>query len=187
MTTTAPATTPIVPTAAATPAVASAAKAPAAVKSTAASKPAKAPKKAAAAKPAAPKAAGKAPAAKPAATAKPAAKAAAKPKTVAPAVSKPATKPAAAVVPAKETKAKKPKLVRDSFTIPKDEYAVVETLKQRAAALAQPAKKSELLRAGLKLLAGLSDTALRSALQAVPSIKTGRPKAEAPAAKNGRK
>lgn len=187
MTTTAPATTPIVPTAAATPAVASAAKAPAAVKSTAASKPAKAPKKAAAAKPAAPKAAGKAPAAKPAATAKPAAKAAAKPKTVAPAVSKPATKPAAAVVPAKETKAKKPKLVRDSFTIPKDEYTVVETLKQRAAALAQPAKKSELLRAGLKLLAGLSDTALRSALQAVPSIKTGRPKAEAPAAKNGRK
>jgi len=184
MTTTAPATTPIVPTAAATPAVASAAKAPAAVKSAAASKPAKvAPKKAAAAKPAA----AKAPAAKPAATAKPAAKAAAKPKTVAPAVSKPATKPAAAVVPAKETKAKKPKLVRDSFTIPKDEYAVVETLKQRAAALAQPAKKSELLRAGLKLLAGLSDTALRSALQAVPSIKTGRPKAEAPAAKNGRK
>ncbi|CAN7649325.1 hypothetical protein LJR066_004946 [Acidovorax sp. LjRoot66] len=187
MTTTAPATTPIVPTAAATPAVASAAKAPAAVKSTAASKPAKAPKKAAAAKPAAPKAAAKAPAAKPAATAKPAAKAAAKPKTVAPAVSKPATKPAAAVVPAKETKAKKPKLVRDSFTIPKDEYAVVETLKQRAAALAQPAKKSELLRAGLKLLTTLSDTALRSALQAVPSIKTGRPKAEAPAAKNGRK
>lgn len=190
MTTTAPATTPIVPTAAVTPAVASAAKAPAAVKSTAASKPAKvakAPEKAAAAKPAAPKAAAKAPAAKPAATAKPAAKAAAKPKTVAPAVSKPATKPAAAVVPAKETKTKKPKLVRDSFTIPKDEYAVVETLKQRAAALAQPAKKSELLRAGLKLLAGLSDTALRSALQAVPSIKTGRPKAEAPAAKNGRK
>jgi len=191
MTTTAPATAPIVPTAAATPAVATAAKAPAAVKSTAASKPAKvakAPKKAATAKPAAaPKAAAKAPAAKPAATAKPAAKAAAKPKAAAPAASKPAAKSAAPVAPAKEAKAKKPKLVRDSFTIPKDEYAVVETLKQRAAALAQPAKKSELLRAGLKLLTTLSDTALRSALQAVPSIKTGRPKAEAPAAKNGRK
>ena len=94
-------------------------------------------------------------------------------------------------------KAKKPKLVRDSFTIPKDEYAVIETLKQRASALAQPVKKSELLRAGLKLLATLSDSALRTALQAVPSIKTGRPKAEAaqasgvssakPAAKSGRK
>lgn len=91
--------------------------------------------------------------------------------------------------PAKPAKVKKPKLVRDSFTIPKDEYAVIETLKQRAATLAQPVKKSELLRAGLKVLAGLSDAALRSALQAVPSIKTGRPKAEveapnaAPAAK----
>ena len=73
--------------------------------------------------------------------------------------------------------------MRDSFTIPKDEYAVIEALKQRANALAQPVKKSELLRAGLKMLAGLSDAALRSALQAVPSIKTGRPKAEAPATK----
>lgn len=85
---------------------------------------------------------------------------------------------------AKDAKIKKPKLVRDSFTIPKDEYLVIEALKQRAAALTQPVKKSELLRAGLKVLAGLSDGALRSALQAVPSIKTGRPKAEttAPAA-----
>ncbi len=182
MTTTAPASAPVTPTAAAAPAAAPAAKAPAAAKSTA--KATKAPKKSAAAKPAAAapkKAAPKAPAARPATTTK--TKAAA-----APAAS---SKPAAAVAPAKETKAKKPKLVRDSFTIPKDEYAVVETLKQRAATLAQPAKKSELLRAGLKLLAGLSDTALRSALQAVPSIKTGRPKAEEPAAKpaakNGRK
>lgn len=86
-------------------------------------------------------------------------------------------------VPSKDARAKKPKLVRDSFTIPKDEYAVIEPLKQRAVSLSQPAKKSELLRAGLKLLASLSDTALRNALQAVPSIKTGRPKAEAPAAK----
>ena len=101
----------------------------------------------------------------------------------------PTTKPAAATKPVKaaatakpgkasETKAKKPKLVRDSFTIPKDEYAVLDTLKDRATALAHPVKKSELLRAGLKVLAGLSDSALRSALQAVPSIKTGRPKAD---------
>ena len=93
----------------------------------------------------------------------------------------------APALPAKEVRAKKPKLVRDSFTIPKDEYAVIEALKQRANALAQPVKKSELLRAGLKMLAGLSDAALRSALQAVPSIKTGRPKAEAPATKQSTK
>lgn len=81
--------------------------------------------------------------------------------------------------PPKDSKTKKPKLVRDSFTIPKDEYAVIDELKHRAATLAQPVKKSELLRAGLKVLAAMSDGALRAAIQAVPSIKTGRPKAEA--------
>ena len=108
-----------------------------------------------------------------------------RPAATAPAKAKPAAAaPAPApALPTKEVRAKKPKLVRDSFTIPKDEYAVIEALKQRANALAQPVKKSELLRAGLKMLAGLSDAALRSALQAVPSIKTGRPKAEAPATK----
>ena len=111
----------------------------------------------------------------------PAKKPSKRPADTAPAKAK-AAAPAPAL-PAKEVRAKKPKLVRDSFTIPKDEYAVIEALKQRANALAQPVKKSELLRAGLKMLAGLSDAALRSALQAVPSIKTGRPKAEAPATK----
>ena len=109
---------------------------------------------------------------------------AAKPAKKAAAEKAPASKPvkaAAAVKPSKATepKGKKPKLVRDSFTIPKDEYTVLDTLKDRATALAHPVKKSELLRAGLKVLAGLSDSALRSALQAVPSIKTGRPKADA--------
>lgn len=89
-----------------------------------------------------------------------------------------APKAAAPVAPEKEQKARKPKLVRDSFTIPKDEYAVIEALKLRAVGLAHPAKKSEILRAGLKVLAGLSDTALRTALQAVPTIKTGRPKSD---------
>ncbi len=72
-------------------------------------------------------------------------------------------------------KAKKPKLVRDSFTIPKAEYVVLDDLKQRAAKLTRPAKKSELLRAGIKALAGLSDAAFLTALEQVPAIKTGRP------------
>jgi hypothetical protein len=76
---------------------------------------------------------------------------------------------------AKEPKAKKPKLVRDSFTIPKDEYAVIDDLKLRGAQLGHQAKKSELLRAGLKLLASLNDQQLLAALRAVPAIKTGRP------------
>ena len=84
--------------------------------------------------------------------------------------------PAATPVEEKTAKTKKPKLVRDSFTIPKAEYAELDGLKQRAVALAYPVKKSELLRAGIKALTALSDTALLAALKAVPTIKTGRPK-----------
>ena len=72
-------------------------------------------------------------------------------------------------------KARKPKLVRDSFTIPKAEYSVLDELKQRAARAGSPAKKSELLRAGVKVLAAMNDDALVAALMAVPAIKTGRP------------
>lgn len=75
----------------------------------------------------------------------------------------------------KVDKAKKPKLVRDSFTIPKAEYVVLDELKQRANKLSRPVKKSELLRAGLKALAALSDAAFLTALAQVPVIKTGRP------------
>ena len=94
-------------------------------------------------------------------------------------VAKPAAPQAAAPASPEKSpvpqKAKKPKLVRDSFTIPKAEYAVLDELKQRAALLARPTKKSELLRAGIKLLATLSDAALLAALTEVPTIKTGRP------------
>ena len=100
----------------------------------------------------------------------PAKKAVAKPtavKTVATAVAKPkATKP---------VKEKKPKLVRDSFTIPKAEYTVLADLKQRAGKLGSSVKKSELLRAGIKALAAMADSALVAALKAVPAVKTGRP------------
>ncbi len=88
------------------------------------------------------------------------------------AVSKTA-KPVKTVKPAK---VKKPKLVRDSFTIPKDEYVVIDSLKVRAGKLGQAVKKSELLRAGVKALAAMSDIQFKAALSNVPTIKTGRPK-----------
>ena len=65
--------------------------------------------------------------------------------------------------------------MRDSFTIPKAEYTVLDDLKQRAATLKRPVKKSELLRAGIKALAALSDATFLRALDQVPTIKTGRP------------
>lgn len=109
----------------------------------------------------------------------PASKPAAKPKAVAAPKAKPVTKtvtkPAAKAVVVKDVKAKKPKMVRDSFTFPKDEYSVMDALKLRAAKLGHPVKKTELLRAGVKAIAAMTDAALLSALKAVPSLKTGRP------------
>lgn len=113
-------------------------------------------------------------------------KAAAKTRTPAP-TRKPAAAaaaPATAVKPVKAGKApkkdkadklRKPKLVRDSFTIPKDEYAVLEALKERAASLGRPTKKSEMLRAGVQALALMTDAAFLARVGAVPAVKTGRP------------
>jgi hypothetical protein len=70
----------------------------------------------------------------------------------------------------------KTRLVRDSFTMPEPEYAVIDQLKRRLLGLAHPAKKSELLRAGIKTLMALGDSALLESVQNVPAIKTGRPK-----------
>lgn len=94
------------------------------------------------------------------------------------------TKPAEAARVAKAAKApttapagkpRKPKMVRDSFTMPKPEYSVIDVLKARAGEAGYPAKKSELLRAGIKLLNELTPAALAAALKALPAIKTGRP------------
>lgn len=76
----------------------------------------------------------------------------------------------------KSDKPAKIKLVRDSFTIPKSEYATLDQLKQRAAKSQLPSKKSEVLRAGLMALAGMGDAAFQAAMSAVPTLKTGRPK-----------
>lgn len=92
------------------------------------------------------------------------------------AVPEPAPEPAASTgstpTPAKV------KLVRDSFTMPQAEYEQLAALKRRALGLAYQVKKSELLRAGVAALVALDDAALLQALQAVPSIKTGRPKGD---------
>jgi hypothetical protein len=106
-------------------------------------------------------------------------------KSVAKAIAKPAVKATTVVTKAtakktakKDTKKVKPekvKMERDSFTMPKDEYAQLSLLKSRLTAMGQPAKKSELLRAGIKLLVAMSDNTLKTTLAKVPVIKTGRP------------
>ena len=85
------------------------------------------------------------------------------------------TKPVLRTPIEKPIKAKKIKLVRDSFTIPKPEYLMLDNLKLRAADLKHPVKKGELIRAGIKALAAMSDQLFLAALKAVPMLKTGRP------------
>lgn len=77
--------------------------------------------------------------------------------------------------PAKVEKIPKLKMERDSFTMPKIEYAQFSVLKERLIKLGQPAKKSELLRAGIMQLTAMTDAALKAAMAKVPTIKTGRP------------
>ena len=116
------------------------------------------------------------PARKAAKTAKPAIPAAASAPAPAPAPTAAAAKTKKAARPAKDTRPPKAdKLVRDSFTIPRAEYTLLQDLKTRVASLGQPAKKSELLRAGIQALKALDDAALLALLRTVPVIKTGRP------------
>ena len=106
---------------------------------------------------------------------KPVSKAVAKPATKAKPVVKKANVKKSAKKDTKKTKPEKVKMERDSFTMPKDEYAQLTLLKARLTAMGQPAKKSELLRAGIKLLAAMSDNTLKTTLAKIPVIKTGRP------------
>ena len=112
-------------------------------------------------------------------TAAPARKAARKPAAAPAPKAVQAAKPVEPTRADKGDKAKKPKLVRDSFTIPKNEVAVLDALKLRAAKLGRPAKKSEVLRAGIMALADMGDAAFLATVTGVPAVKTGRPAKDA--------
>jgi hypothetical protein len=76
----------------------------------------------------------------------------------------------------KEKKEKKLKVVRDSFTMPQEDYALISELKQRTLKAGLQVKKSELLRAGLQLLAKQTAVQLKKTVVNLEKIKTGRPK-----------
>jgi len=61
--------------------------------------------------------------------------------------------------------------VHDSFTMPRSDYALIVKLKNRALLIKRPVRKSELLRAGLRQLQGLTESALYAALSALPPSK----------------
>ncbi len=82
-------------------------------------------------------------------------------------VGKVATKPAA--------KPKASKVIRDSFTFPETDYRKISELKKACLGLGINAKKSEILRAGLHVLASLDKAKLREVISKIEKIKTGRP------------
>jgi hypothetical protein len=75
-------------------------------------------------------------------------------------------------------KAKKPKLVRDSFTMPEQEYQALGDVKKACLKAGIEVKKSELLRVGVALVKQLDLAKLKAALGALAPLKAGRPKKE---------
>jgi hypothetical protein len=69
----------------------------------------------------------------------------------------------------------RPVLVRDSFTMPDGEYAVLASVKQACLKAGFEIKKSELLRIGVALVGRLDTATLRQVLDSLPQLKTGRP------------
>ncbi|MGG7603422.1 hypothetical protein [Massilia sp. BKSP1R2A-1] len=73
--------------------------------------------------------------------------------------------------------ATRPVLVRDSFTMPEQEYAVLAEVKGACLRAGIDVKKSELLRIGVALLGQVDIATLKAVLAALPQLKTGRPPA----------
>lgn len=74
--------------------------------------------------------------------------------------------------------AARPTLVRDSFTMPEEEYAVLAEVKKACLKAGVEIKKSELLRIGVALVRQLDLASLQNVLASLPQLKTGRPRSE---------
>lgn len=67
------------------------------------------------------------------------------------------------------------KVIRDSFTIPGDEYELISQIKKRCMKAGISANKSEVLRAGLAALEAMPDKDLVNLFGKLSRVKTGRP------------
>ncbi|MFZ6772663.1 hypothetical protein ACO0LB_08080 [Undibacterium sp. SXout7W] len=75
-------------------------------------------------------------------------------------------------------KVKKSKLIRDSFTMPEEEYAILGLVKKSCLKAGVDVKKSQLLRIGLLLLGEKDVPALKALIADLSPLKAGRPKKE---------
>lgn len=67
------------------------------------------------------------------------------------------------------------RVIRDSFTIPGDEYELIMRIKKRCMKAGVSANKSEVLRAGLAALDAMPERELARLFQSLVRVKTGRP------------
>lgn len=67
------------------------------------------------------------------------------------------------------------KVIRDSFTIPGDEYELISQIKKRCMKAGISANKSEILRAGLAALDVMTERELANLFGKLQRVKTGRP------------
>ncbi|SER86022.1 hypothetical protein [Giesbergeria anulus] len=67
-------------------------------------------------------------------------------------------------------------IIRETFSLPPSDSALIDQLRQRSAAQGVMLNRSEILRAGLAALNMLPDSKLVEISNLVPKMKTGRPK-----------
>jgi len=70
---------------------------------------------------------------------------------------------------------KENKAVTKTFTMPQDEFDLIEQIQTKILSIQHVATKSEIVRMGIKSLTSMSDTALLSLLNKIEKLKSGRP------------
>ena len=79
----------------------------------------------------------------------------------------------------KQQKPEKPKqqkkVIRDSFTLPTDDYELITTIRERCLDNRVTINKSEVIRAGLHALNQMTNEELIAVVESLTKIKTGRP------------
>jgi Arc/MetJ-type ribon-helix-helix transcriptional regulator len=67
------------------------------------------------------------------------------------------------------------RVIRDSFTLPANDYALLSSLRERGLKAGIHITKSEFVRAGLQMLLKADEAEFLLALQRLEKVKTGRP------------
>lgn len=70
------------------------------------------------------------------------------------------------------------KVIRDSFTMPEEDHALIERVRHMCLKKMMVVSKSEVLRAGIQFLNKLPEKDIIELIKNLPKVKTGRPPIE---------